>query len=135
MLFDEEDGSYCKYQNGRGHGRHRSPEEYKNRRLDEKIDVWSLGNSIYEILTGLSVFYHVSSRKKIRKYIANGETAYLDPRYRNRNYIQDQLIKVLEHCWAYNPSDRADVFEVIQLLRETKSEGRRLGLYNETKHA
>jgi serine/threonine protein kinase len=36
---------------------YRSPEEFANRPLDEKIDVWSFGNNIYGLLTGLWVFY------------------------------------------------------------------------------
>ena len=55
--FDPEKQEYCKYNNGRGYGNYRSPEEFDGQDLDEKIDVWSFGNNIYGLLTGLWVFY------------------------------------------------------------------------------
>lgn len=36
---------------------YRSPEEMRDDPLDEKIDIYSFGNNIYGILTGLWVFY------------------------------------------------------------------------------
>jgi serine/threonine protein kinase len=56
-LFDAEKQKYCKYNNGHGYGNYRSPEEYSANDIDEKIDVWSFGNNIYGLLTGLWVFY------------------------------------------------------------------------------
>jgi serine/threonine protein kinase len=52
MLFDEDNQEYCRYRNNPGMGDWRSPEEYDNKPLDEKIDVWSVGNNMYAILTG-----------------------------------------------------------------------------------
>lgn len=127
MPFDEEDGSYCRHKNGGGNGRHRAPEEYKDEGLNEKIDIWSFGNSIYELLTGLSVFYH-AERKKVPDMVINGETAYLDPRYRNRNFIQDNLIRIMELSWTYDVDERPEIFELLKLLRETKAESQRLGI-------
>jgi serine/threonine protein kinase len=56
-LFDPEKQEYCKYDNGHAYGNYRSPEEFSASNLDEKIDVWSFGNNIYALLTGLWVFY------------------------------------------------------------------------------
>jgi serine/threonine protein kinase len=39
------------------HGQYRSPEENRDEYLDEKIDIYSFGNNIYGLLTGLWVFY------------------------------------------------------------------------------
>ena len=36
---------------------YRAPEEFDATYLDEKIDVFSFGNNIYGLLTGLWVFY------------------------------------------------------------------------------
>ena len=35
----------------------RSPEEYYDKDLDQQVDVYSLGNNMYSILTGLWIFY------------------------------------------------------------------------------
>lgn len=81
MLFDETTQKYCRYRNGQGNGnvrvlfligrskeirqcshlllflQWRSPEEYKDGLLNEKIDIWSLGNNMYALLTGLNPIY------------------------------------------------------------------------------
>ena len=63
MFWDEKNQEYCPYRNGRGHGNWRSPEEYKDDPLDESIDVWSLGNNMYSILTGLEPFYNMKIKE------------------------------------------------------------------------
>lgn len=52
MLYNEKDQDYCRYKNTPGHGDWRAPEEYYDKPLNEKIDVWSLGNNFYSLLTG-----------------------------------------------------------------------------------
>jgi hypothetical protein len=131
MLFDEETGEYCRYQNGAGGGDYRAPEEYVDGRLNEKIDVFSYGNNIYGLLTGLWNFYEEKKvQKKIEK-IKAGKLPYIDPRYRDRNYIQDRLIYVMEQCWKFEPDERADIFWVVKYLRETKQQATKMGFYDE----
>jgi len=92
LSWDESKQRYCKYENGRGHGnvsvtccflllvglfvvlqdvaalthcnQYRAPEEVMSKKLDEKIDVFSLGNNIYALLTGRRVFFEGDDRKK-----------------------------------------------------------------------
>jgi len=131
MLFDEKKGGYCRYTNGKGGGEYRSPEEYKDVLLNEKIDVWSYGNNIYGLITGLWVFYHTEDDTKAKmKMMVDGELAYLDPRYIGKNYIQDKLIDLMYRCWAYDPDKRADIFEAVTTLRDVVKEGKKLGIYN-----
>ena len=66
MLWDDETQEYCKYKNGKGHGDWRAPEEYADKPLNEKIDVWSIGNNIYSVLTGTYPFYNVEDDKDIQ---------------------------------------------------------------------
>jgi serine/threonine protein kinase len=82
MLYDEHEGSYCRYSNGHGAGDYRSPEEYVDGLLNEKIDVWSLGNNIYALLTGLWIFYDEAddTYDGIQKKLKGGVTSYIDPR-------------------------------------------------------
>eukprot|EP00553_Chaetoceros_curvisetus_P003144 CAMPEP_0204615674 /NCGR_PEP_ID=MMETSP0717-20131115/3110_1 /ASSEMBLY_ACC=CAM_ASM_000666 /TAXON_ID=230516 /ORGANISM="Chaetoceros curvisetus" /LENGTH=409 /DNA_ID=CAMNT_0051628673 /DNA_START=269 /DNA_END=1495 /DNA_ORIENTATION=- len=131
MLFDEKDGSYCKYQNGKGGGEYRAPEEYKDDWLNEKIDIWSYGNNIYTILTGLWPFYG-NEQKELEKKMIDGETTFFDPRYRGQNYIHDQLIEIMEKCWIYDADERIDIFEIVKVLRGVKVEAQRQGIYEES---
>jgi serine/threonine protein kinase len=50
MLFDEENQEYCRYRNDVGPADWRAPEEYADRPLNEKIDVWSLGNNFVSLI-------------------------------------------------------------------------------------
>eukprot|EP00977_Amphora_coffeiformis_P000909 scaffold190_cov171-Amphora_coffeaeformis.AAC.34 len=50
MVYDEEHKEYCQYKNGVGPGDFRSPEEYRNEPLDERIDIYSLGNNFVSVL-------------------------------------------------------------------------------------
>lgn len=52
QLWDATARDYCRHRNGRGGGTWRAPEEYRDDPLTEKVDVWSLGNNLYVLLTG-----------------------------------------------------------------------------------
>jgi hypothetical protein len=53
MSWDLLKGEYCKFNNGEAFSQYRAPEEFAARNLDEKIDMFSFGNNIYAMLTGL----------------------------------------------------------------------------------
>lgn len=94
MLWDETAGKYCRYKNGRGHGdvsvdeagistecapssycthfllwrawQWRAPEEYKDRPLDEKIDIWSLGKALLLVdHTYISSWYRMTYERRL----------------------------------------------------------------------
>jgi hypothetical protein len=50
MEYNSEEQKYCKYQNGQGWGNYRSPEEFGDHDLNEKIDVFTFGNNIYGLV-------------------------------------------------------------------------------------
>jgi serine/threonine protein kinase len=114
MLWDQINNEFCRYKNGKGggyvslgstafpsceaslslwyntslSGQWRSPEEYMDDPLSEKIDVWSIGklnmlgtilmpvliiswepvsgNNIYALLTGLVPYFHIDSKEDIQ---------------------------------------------------------------------
>eukprot|EP00815_Leptocylindrus_aporus_P011123 CAMPEP_0116059472 /NCGR_PEP_ID=MMETSP0322-20121206/5811_1 /TAXON_ID=163516 /ORGANISM="Leptocylindrus danicus var. apora, Strain B651" /LENGTH=572 /DNA_ID=CAMNT_0003543849 /DNA_START=134 /DNA_END=1852 /DNA_ORIENTATION=- len=125
MLFDEEKGQYCRYRNGGVYGNYRAPEEFKDSRLNEKIDVWSMGNNIYALLTGLWVYYETDDDKAIHKRAIDRELSYIDPRYRTRSFAEGKLVEIMERCWKYDPDERADIFEVVDFLQKAVEENKR----------
>ena len=128
MLYNEKKGEYCRYKNGPGGGDWRAPEEYADDPLNEKIDVWSFGNNVYSVLTGLFVYYWEMDSKKdtnyknIKKIILEGELTPIDPVYRTRNFIEGKLVEIIEKCWKHEPDDRPSIFEIVKELRDVKME-------------
>lgn len=118
MTWDEEYKEYCKFRNGRGGGDWRAPEEYRDEPLDQKIDVWSLGNNFYSLLGGYYPFYDVEEGESIRRKIARGEIAEIDPRFYHRSFAERKLFEVIERCHVPNSNDRADINEILRMLEE-----------------
>eukprot|EP00535_Pseudo-nitzschia_heimii_P008804 CAMPEP_0197185296 /NCGR_PEP_ID=MMETSP1423-20130617/11646_1 /TAXON_ID=476441 /ORGANISM="Pseudo-nitzschia heimii, Strain UNC1101" /LENGTH=617 /DNA_ID=CAMNT_0042636321 /DNA_START=147 /DNA_END=1997 /DNA_ORIENTATION=+ len=122
MEFNEKDKEYCEYYNGSCYGNYRAPEEYDKGYLNEKIDIFSFGNNIYGLLTGLWVFYDVDDDETVQKEVIKGTRAYINPQWRERSYIESELVKLMEKCWIPEPSERIDIFEAVKRLKEIKEE-------------
>jgi Protein tyrosine and serine/threonine kinase len=90
--------------------------------LDEKIDIFSFGNNLYALLTGLWNFYDNDNDDEVQKFVIDGKRAFVDPRWKERSYIESKLVDVMEQCWEHNPNNRIDIFTVIQLLQEIQVE-------------
>eukprot|EP00978_Attheya_sp_CCMP212_P012268 scaffold30482_cov53-Attheya_sp.AAC.6 len=125
-MFDSETGKYCPHWNGHGMGNLRSPEEWRDGELDESIDVFSLGNNIYSILTGLWVYYDTKDDDAVHEKSISGELPYIDPRYRTRSYAEGKLVEAIELCWPYEPAERADIFKIVAFLREANEHHKKL---------
>jgi hypothetical protein len=75
------------------------------------------------LLTGLWVFYDTDDDSVVQKKVINGTRAYVDPRWRERSYIENKLVDVMEQCWVNDKQKkRIDIFQVVKLLREIKKE-------------
>ena len=124
MLWDEQKQDYCRYRNGPGSGNNRAPEEYFDKPLNEKIDVYSYGNGVYGLLTGLWPFYTLNDdhEEEVKEKIRKGETPFIDPRYRNRSLEEGILAGIIDACWAYDPDARPDMVSVVTKLRLAKLE-------------
>jgi serine/threonine protein kinase len=130
MLWDDQAKEYCKYRNGRGNGNFRAPEEYFDKPLDETIDVYSFGNTIYVLLTGLWPFYDVTDDRveEVHEMVRNGKTPFVDSRYRNRSLEEAILVEIMEDCWSYNPKDRPDMISIVNRLHAVKAHIKRQNL-------
>lgn len=121
----------------------RAPQEYLDKPLNEKIDVWSLGNNFFSLLTGYYPFPNIEKGEIIRvsetgqpigdrncsttclltcsisfqqQKIAKGATAKIDPRFYNRSFAEAKLIEVIKRCYVYDPDERADIGELKKML-------------------
>jgi serine/threonine protein kinase len=135
MLFDDgsggrlnehgETGEYCRYNNGGVYGNARSPEEDAEHDLNEQIDVYSLGNIYYELLTGLWNFYEYEDDAVVQKKVMAGEMPFIDPRYSERSYAEKSLVHAIERALVKEPDDRASVFELVDFLQHAVSENKK----------
>ncbi|GKY95066.1 hypothetical protein MPSEU_000470800 [Mayamaea pseudoterrestris] len=125
MTFNDAEKEYCKYTNNPGHGDWRAPEEYHDHPLNEKIDVYSLGNSFYALLTGVGVFYDESDVDVVQERVMAGELPYIDTRWKKRSFAETQIIEIIERMWVYDPDERVDIFEVVAFLRNAWEETQR----------
>jgi serine/threonine protein kinase len=92
--------------------------------LNEAIDVYSLGNVFYAVLTGVGPFYNETGVSQVHYKVAAGETPFVDPRWRNWSFAESKLIDMMEKLWTYSPDKRPDIFAVVAFLREAIKETR-----------
>jgi serine/threonine protein kinase len=118
VLWDEANNEYCKYTEGKGHGDWRSPEEFVDGLLNEKVDVFSLGNNFYSILTGLWVFYDSKDTKETQARVKKGELPFIDPRYKEIDSPEAALAEVIEWCLTFDPEKRPSIFDVVAKLNK-----------------
>ena len=87
--------------------------------LDQQIDVWSLGTSMYVLLTGVKPHHEIMYRWRVlAKTIKEGKTPYIDPRFQNRSLAETKLVDIMKMCWEFDPSKRINGFDLVAILRE-----------------
>ena len=62
----------------------------------------------------------------------NGTRPFIDPRYRNRSFIEGKLVQVMEACWTHGRRRRPSIFQVVSSLETVKEEAIRRGEFKES---
>ena len=100
------------------HSQLRSPEEIIDSPLTEKIDIYSLGNVFYSILTGLLVNrdYTLSAA---HSRIKRGIPEEIDVQFfESRSPAEQALVKVIQWCWTFDEEERPSIFEAVAFLED-----------------
>jgi serine/threonine protein kinase len=92
--------------------------------LDEQIDIFSYGNNLYTVLTGLPPFY-TTDEKGAAEMVKRGKKPFIDPRWRNNSFAEGKIVELIELCYPFKPEDRITIFEAIKFLREAVAENER----------
>jgi hypothetical protein len=73
------------------------------------------------IYTTVYPFYNVTE-EAVPKKVKHHFTPFIDPRYKERSLAEAKLTEIIPLCWAYDPSQRIDIFELTGRLRNALKE-------------
>lgn len=95
----------------------------------EKIDVYSMGNIFYGLLTKMFPFEEIESTRTIKKYIKAGKRpAVSNEITESKDPFTKALLKAMKMCWIQNPKKRASARQVEMFI---DGELTRLGVTSE----
>lgn len=111
-------------------GGSRSPEEYAKRDLTEKMDVYSVANVLYGILTGTKPYGGMTS-SQIQTVVKEGKIPPLEVRYRREGTSDEKLAYLTERAYEFDPrkriSARVLAEELERLVNEEEEKRRQRG--------
>lgn len=118
-------GEPCKFYVGNNPGNFRAPEEYAYEPEDEKVDIYSMGNIFYALLTELWPFEEEET-KQAQHLVMRGKrppmkTAIIE----SRDPAIRAILTVLAMSWKQKPEDRATAKETSAFL---EAELKKLGV-------
>ena len=115
LLYDPEREEYCRWRNGKpGNGQFRAPEEVRDHPLTEQIDVFSLGNLFFALLTG-RIVWEDYDYDEFHERIRRGKQQEIPEMYHKDH---ESLIQAIRLCWTYDVDERPDIFEIVALLED-----------------
>lgn len=87
-----------------------SPELVKKQKYDKKVDIWSLGILIMEMIDGEPPYLHETPLKALYLIAANGKPSV---REESKSRLSSELKDFLDRCLQVHPEDRADTKELL----------------------
>ncbi len=84
--------------------------------MTEKIDIYSLGNVFYTLLTGTIVWEDTDLQERTSRII-EGKTLPI-PDYVNESLSSRTLATVIMDCWTLEAEKRPSIFDVVEYLEE-----------------
>ena len=96
-------------------GLHRSPEEYQREQVDEKMDVYSLGNVLYSILTGTKPWGDQGSNT-IKRWVRDGKKPTIDKTFRKDGTSDAALAVLVNLALELDPTVRISAAALVHEL-------------------
>jgi len=106
----------CGYEVGNNPGTFRSPEEYNYKMQTEKVDVYSMGNIFYSLLTEEWPYEDMKEKKAINLLKVGIPPPIGIKLQESSDPIVRIMLKAIRMCWINNPGKRATAKEVEEYL-------------------
>ena len=117
IRWNEDKNEACTFKVGNNPGDFRSPEEYAYEGESEKIDVYSMGNIFYAILTGSWPFDEDVKGKKASRLVKSGVRPTIPEEILNTTDVfQQTLLNATRACWIQEPEKRATARQIQQFI-------------------
>lgn len=97
-----------------GSYRYMAPEVFRHRKYDKKVDVFSFGMILYEMIEGEPPMAHYEAYEAA-KYVSEGHR----PTFKSKSYI-GELRDLTESCWAADMNRRPSFLEILKMLEKIK---------------
>ena len=133
IRWNAKEGKSCPFEISKSPGKHRSPEEYNEEPLTEKIDVFSLGNILLAILRQERVFSEDEKTEDVQTRVANGifptanisavELSSYDP-------MEMAILEAIQMCLVLDTEERSSAAQVEVFLRHKLKNEFHLELYD-----
>ena len=81
------------------------------------MDVFSLGNVFYSLLTGRRPWEDYDYDELIQ-HISEGVPMHIPESYRESSPSTVALVEIIEACFTYDAEERPDVFELVKMLEQ-----------------
>jgi hypothetical protein len=118
LRWNNQENQQCTFKIPGAPGRWRSPEEYLHKGMTEKVDVYSLGNVLYFLLTRNVPFSELKSRN-VSKRVRNGERPHIEKEIRySRHPFDEYMISAIHMCFTADPNQRPSAKQVANKLAE-----------------
>ena len=103
-------GNYPKTSTQIGTPYYMSPELFQENKYDKKVDIWSLGCILYELIALDNPFVKSKSMHTLCRKITSGNF----PKIYSKRYSRD-LLKIIDNLLEINPSKRLSIEEIMDL--------------------
>ena len=118
LMWNRKRDLQCGFHVGKNGGEYRSPEEYSYQAETEKVDVFSLGNVLYYLLTRHEPWEDYKL-KQVYDLVKLGQRPKIpDQIYQSTHIFERYMIKAMEMAWIHEHTERPGALEVANAIKE-----------------
>jgi len=117
IYFNPKKHNGCLFDTRMSGGKTRSPEEYANEMVSEKIDIYALGNVLYTIATGSYPFQNLGTSELTKQMVMRGIRPSLKNLLETGDPLMEALVQAMRMCWKENPRERPSAAKLREILQ------------------